>query len=385
MKALSMLRPELVSLSVLLFIQMYSYTYRKATAKIFRMTCWAAIAHLVFDILTVLTVNNFLVVPTIVNDIFHYVFYITAMIYCSIYLDYIAAQTVTVQLRQYISSSCKLLILLYSIASPFMGVYYTENSITNYSGGVACMVVMGSACAYFISAIILLGIRRKRVEHHVFVTIMTATMFMMICVVVQLVIPTFLFTGCGIMMATMGMFFAIENPVKYYQQRAFMDISTGVKNKNCFFEDIKDLEAKNEDKKITIVLGDINWLKYVNDKFGHMTGDELICRTGEVLTNSFSDVYNIYRFGGDEFVILFIDKDDDVLDYEINIAYAKCKELEYKNIYPFSISLGYATSYEFKDNNFDVQRIIVLADKRMYSAKAEIKASHPEYDFRKEA
>lgn len=380
MRFLSMLRPEIVSLAVLVFIQLYSYVYRKATAKIFRQACWAAISHLIFDIITVLTVNKFVSVSDAANDIFHFILYITAMIFCVIYLDYIAAQTLNNTSRKHVAIICRGSIGLYLLASPFMTIEYTEDPITNYSGGNACYIVMGTAFAYYIIAIALLMVCHKKVETYVFTTILLTTLFMMVCVVMQLLIPTFLFTGCGIAIATVGMFFAIENPVKYYQQRAFIDIGTGVKNKNCFHEDIRILTKKREsskDLKLTIVVGDLNWLKYTNDNFGHLAGDDIIRRAGELLTKLFKAEYSVYRYGGDEFLVLFVNKNDDQVRQEIANIYAKCIEIDKTTEYPFSLALGFATSSEVDSN--DMQAVITLADKRMYEEKSRMKDSHPEY------
>jgi diguanylate cyclase (GGDEF)-like protein len=106
---------------------------------------------------------------------------------------------------------------------------------------------------------------------------------------------------------------------------------------------------------VTLVQLDINNLKYINDTFGHFTGDELILKVAGILT-SLKSKENIYpgRTGGDEFqiILLNITKEEatDILESYFN----QLKNIELSNInYIASVSYGYLewnksdTVYEF--------------------------------------
>ena len=54
-------------------------------------------------------------------------------------------------------------------------------------------------------------------------------------------------------------------------------------------------------KGITAVCTDMNNLKHINDRFGHLSGDQAICRMADALRNNLEDIGNVYRIGGDEF------------------------------------------------------------------------------------
>lgn len=97
------------------------------------------------------------------------------------------------------------------------------------------------------------------------------------------------------------------------RERAGTDALTGVKNKLRFNE----LEA-NADQKIkdgicedfSVVVADLNGLKYVNDHFGHKAGDDYIRAACKMICEVF-DHSPVYRIGGDEFVAILKGQDRD--------------------------------------------------------------------------
>ena len=128
-----------------------------------------------------------------------------------------------------------------------------------------------------------------------------------------------------------------------------------------------------------MIMADINNLKYINDNFGHKTGDEYIKGCCNILSANckYSDVY---RIGGDEFMIILQGKDleeyetifanlTDAFDRTYNNA-----ETEVYNRY--SASLGMA-SLEEKDTN--INDVVKRADSEMYIAKSKFKTKHGSY------
>lgn len=92
---------------------------------------------------------------------------------------------------------------------------------------------------------------------------------------------------------------------KDVDEKAHMDILTGVRNKNAYREleeKYQMLMEKDEDLKFGIVVCDVNNLKIINDTMGHKCGDELLQSVGNLLISTFLHS-TIYRVGGDEFVV----------------------------------------------------------------------------------
>lgn len=81
---------------------------------------------------------------------------------------------------------------------------------------------------------------------------------------------------------------------------AYNDICTGAKNRNYFEAVIKN---KYLDKDVYITVLDINGFKEINDTYGHLTGDCALKALGGLL-QSLRNVYEVCRYGGDEFVVV---------------------------------------------------------------------------------
>lgn len=102
---------------------------------------------------------------------------------------------------------------------------------------------------------------------------------------------------------------------------------------------------------------DLNGLKEINDKMGHLAGDTLIISASYVLQEIFAD--NSYRIGGDEFVVI----EQDVLESEFYSKY----EMLLKRMKELEISV--ATGYIWKERCLNLSEILQAADQKMYEDK----------------
>lgn len=84
---------------------------------------------------------------------------------------------------------------------------------------------------------------------------------------------------------------------------SFHDSLTGLYNRRFFEEELRRIDMA-ESLPLCIVMGDVNSLKLTNDIFGHICGDRLLEKAGEVLRRACREGDIIARWGGDEFVIL---------------------------------------------------------------------------------
>ena len=134
------------------------------------------------------------------------------------------------------------------------------------------------------------------------------------------------------------------------------DALTGLLNRNAW--NIKIEDVKNNKGEICVVYADLNNLKYTNDNLGHLEGDKLISKFTNILKSIFIND-NIYRVGGDEFVII-VDSDVNAFEYKIE----SFKEIVIKNDY--IASFGYD-----KGDASDVDSIVKKAEQGMYQDKNE--------------
>ncbi len=88
---------------------------------------------------------------------------------------------------------------------------------------------------------------------------------------------------------------------------AFHDKLTSLGNRELFDTDMKMFFndfVKNNSLTAVLFFLDLDGFKQINDTFGHQSGDELLIQTAKRLRRSLRDSDSVYRFGGDEFVIL---------------------------------------------------------------------------------
>ena len=92
-----------------------------------------------------------------------------------------------------------------------------------------------------------------------------------------------------------------------YQQRieylSYHDQLTGLFNRRFFEEELERLDILRN-LPLCIIMADVNGLKLINDSFGHRVGDELLLKVAQVLKRACRADEIISRIGGDEFVIL---------------------------------------------------------------------------------
>lgn len=145
---------------------------------------------------------------------------------------------------------------------------------------------------------------------------------------------------------------------------SYHDQLTGLHNRRFFEEELKRLNHK-ENFPLTLVMGDVNGLKLVNDSFGHAVGDKLLMKVAEIITKGCRKNDIIARLGGDEFVILLPKTDvygaEKVINKIKNIA-------SNEKIGPIdiSISLGCETK---KYESEEIQEIFKSAEDHMYKKK----------------
>ena len=140
------------------------------------------------------------------------------------------------------------------------------------------------------------------------------------------------------------------------EQKANIDVLTGLQNRNRYEAYLKKLESSNE--KITCLFIDANGLHELNNSKGHFAGDQMLRFIADTLKVLFS-TDNIYRIGGDEFVVFkTLDSSE-----ELNKALAEFNEALHRNDYHAAV--GSCTYNE----GMSVDELIVSAEKNMYENK----------------
>ena len=146
------------------------------------------------------------------------------------------------------------------------------------------------------------------------------------------------------------------------------DSMTGLYNKRAYSDEIEEIKENGLDKDLCIVAVDLNNLKKTNDTYGHSVGDELIEGAANCLDHGFADIGNVYRTGGDEFMIIAHCSQQKLKKAQDKLSEGIAKWNQNHDI-ELSLSIGYASVYEF--HYYEIEDLEHVADERMYKDKNE--------------
>ncbi len=374
--SLLILREEFVCLVVIAFILCYTAVYKIKTEHntFFRILIYA-LGHVIFDIITVITVNNLDTVPPALNAIFHIMYYALSIAFTMAFYEYIVLLTTSKKVQKIARIIKYIPALIYAVVIFIFPVEYVAGNGTNYSYGPLVIIGYGIFVIYCIICFVLVVANHNKLEPKKKFTLYPMTGMMILVIVVQAMIPELLMTSAGITFVCLGLFATFNNPAKEYREQVYWDAATGIKNKNGYKMQLEQMEKKYGKKKTKVgfVICDMNGLKVINDKFGHMEGDKLLRAAAGILNANMKHAHDVYRVGGDEFVAIYISPKDEVVKADIAEVRKACEAYKDSPII-LSIAIGYAAG----EYSSDYMEIYNRADDEMYQNKAEIKKQHPE-------
>lgn len=163
---------------------------------------------------------------------------------------------------------------------------------------------------------------------------------------------------------------AIEN-AELHQERerqAVTDGLTGVANRRSFNESFtREFErARRYAETLSLVLIDLDFLKKINDTYGHQAGDEAIKSIGKVLKQECRSIDTAARYGGEEFCLLLPNTEIDMAEQMADRLRKLINETAIEGPGNISASLGVA-SYPLHADNEDT--LFQRADEALYAAK----------------
>jgi diguanylate cyclase (GGDEF)-like protein/PAS domain S-box-containing protein len=162
------------------------------------------------------------------------------------------------------------------------------------------------------------------------------------------------------------------------KHQAYTDDLTGLPNRGFFMATYRKIidHAKRHNRKVGLLLLDLNNFKQVNDDLGHAQGDHVLqvmasrlkeaCRSGDILA----------RLGGDEFILLVEDFKDTKDLIQIAQKLGASVNTPFERLgrnYQLSFSIGIATLH---DSGITAETLLKAADDAMYQAKGEGRLYH---------
>lgn len=155
---------------------------------------------------------------------------------------------------------------------------------------------------------------------------------------------------------------------KKVEELSIIDGLTGVYNRNY-------LKYRVEEKRrklifpFTVIISDCNYLKKVNDQYGHEYGDILLKIVADALKEEVPEDSPVIRMGGDEFMILGNGITEEKASELMANIRESLKRKSKENI-PFSLAMG---SYTVQSKDFSFDEVCYEADLRMYADKKRLK------------
>lgn len=165
----------------------------------------------------------------------------------------------------------------------------------------------------------------------------------------------------------------LQNKEKYLltekdrlEEMAHKDLLTGVLNKITFTDKCEDYFKNNPNKYCGLVFIDLDDFKLINDTYGHLDGDWLLIHISLKIEEVFGKNAYISRFGGDEFSLLLMDIDYDVLEKKIKQFVNEMSKEKDNETAHVSASVG---ALYFKGCDYSFEEAMKLADEALYAIK----------------
>lgn len=170
-----------------------------------------------------------------------------------------------------------------------------------------------------------------------------------------------------------GTQYLLTEYMHYVQEQAYTDTMTNVGNKDAYLKRIQELNREIDagTASFAIAVFDVNGLKSTNDNYGHECGDRIIIDASMLIRRIFGDEH-IYRIGGDEFIAVIGETDEQALNEafaRLDAAVERFNQSEKRYAMPLSFSHGGSVYQPGQDSSF--KEVFKRADLAMYKNKGD--------------
>jgi diguanylate cyclase (GGDEF)-like protein len=179
----------------------------------------------------------------------------------------------------------------------------------------------------------------------------------------RLLVPLTLLAGVSLLSAAL-----MRSDVKH-RAAAAIDPLTGLFNRQALTLRAAELieQARVTDSPIAVLIGDLDHFKRVNDRHGHLVGDRVLREVANAMRASLRTFDYVYRFGGEEFVVLLPGSTQEgavATAERLRAAVARCKPAGLAQTISFGVGCSQAHDVVLDD-------LLTAADRALYTAKSD--------------
>lgn len=253
---------------------------------------------------------------------------------------------------------------LLTITTPFTNLMFFFDSTHTYHRGVLYPVLAAISLLPILTSIVCVVVNGKRV------TPKYAKLLLFVPVaIIGISLAQILFYGVTLIWSgiTLAMLFAFMNLQK---DQVYLDHLTGIFNRRQMDIILSDrIRMAKEGRTFSCVMLDINHFKMVNDRLGHVAGDEALKDASNILKSSIRKSDFLARYGGDEFLIVADVDDDEALQSLIERINHNSKEFNENMQRPYQISFSTGQAIYQPQSGWNEDQLIAHVDKLMYQSK----------------
>ncbi len=179
----------------------------------------------------------------------------------------------------------------------------------------------------------------------------------------------------------LGAFLAINEVIDETEKKALVDDLTGLWNRRYLFMrvDQEGSRLKRYGGSVSILMIDMTNFKYVNDKYGHVKGDEVLQTFGGFLRQCIRKSDEVGRYGGDEFLVLMPGATREDVKCVVERINRECEDIHLAGV-PSSVFNADVGMCCCPEDTIDMLEAVRIADQNMYEAKMARK-SRGEKDY----
>lgn len=181
---------------------------------------------------------------------------------------------------------------------------------------------------------------------------------------IQMLVPELKLLWVSLVISLMMVFINLQT------EQLYTDALTGLHNRRHLESRLRKYRSRKNKNNVGMLMIDIDCFKTINDTYGHDEGDKALEYFSKILQDSFRKDDNIFRYAGDEFVVVIEVKNMEQLEKAVNRMRTNIEKFNKEGItqYDINVSIG----YDILDNssNVSMKSFIKHIDKLMYKDKS---------------